>query len=181
MSRIGDQPLTIPSGVEVATSGRTLSVKGPKGSVEFPLPQDIAVEVDGATAVVKRLSNSKAAKAAHGLTRRVLGNNVEGVVTPYRRALEIVGVGYQGNVRGKAIVLKVGFANEIHIPIPEAVQVEAPSATKLVVTGCCKQQVGQLAANIRRVRPPEPYNGKGIRYEGERVVRKAGKSFASAG
>ncbi|MCP4035728.1 MAG: 50S ribosomal protein L6 [bacterium] len=181
MSRVGNSPLKLKAGVSFEANGRELTIKGPKGSVTFKAPAEVKVTQDGDTLTVERLSNSKPARAAHGLVRRVLGNNVDGVVTPYRRALEIVGVGYQVNLRGSALALKVGFANEIVVPIPEAVSVELASATKIVATSCDKHMVGQFAANVRRVRPPEPYNGKGIRYEGERIVRKAGKSFASAG
>jgi large subunit ribosomal protein L6 len=162
MSRIGSQPLKVPAGVQISVAGGELLVKGPKGEVTFPMPHGIAVEVEGDVASVKRTGNGKAARAAHGLVRRVLGNNVLGVVEPFSRALEIVGVGYQANVRGgKSVGLKVGFANEVVLPIPEGVVVETPSVTKIVIRGCDKQKVGQLAANIRRVRPPEPYTSAG--------------------
>lgn len=181
MSRIGKNPLKIPAGVTVEDLGREVKVTGPKGSVTFHRPQGVKLVEDDGTVTVERLSNSKADRAGHGTARRILGNAVKGVVEPYRMALEVVGVGYQVNIKNGQVALKVGFANEVFLNVPEGVSVETPSATKVVVTGCDKQRVGQLAVNIRRVRPPEPYNGKGVRYEGERIQRKAGKSFSSAG
>ena len=181
MSRIGNKPIELPAGVTVHVDGRSYTVKGPKGSVQWDGPEGVDVAVEDKLLVVRRRSDSKHHRASHGLVRSVLENHVLGVVKPYERILEIHGVGYQANIRGRRLGLKVGFSNEVMVDIPEGVQVETPSATRIVVRGSDKQSVGQFAANVRRVRPPEPYNGKGIRFEGERVQRKAGKSFSSAG
>ncbi len=181
MSRIGKLPLSVPKGVTVNVAGRDVVVKGPKGQVTFQLPGGVRVVSDEGAMRVERLSNSKHDRSCHGMVRRVLGNHVAGVVEQYSRTLEIVGVGFQANVRGRALALKVGYANEIELPIPAGLEVSTPSATQIVVKGCDKQMVGEFAARTRRVRPPEPYNGKGIRYLNERIQKKAGKSFASAG
>lgn len=181
MSRIGKQPLKIPSGVSVAVEGRQVTVKGPKGQVVIHHPAGVKLEKEGDQYVVARLSNSKGDRAAHGTLQRTLGNCVKGVQEPFVRTLEIVGVGFQFAVKGKALGIKAGYANEVMIDIPEGVTIQTPSTTKAVVSGCDKQKVGQTAARIRAVRPPEPYNGKGVRYDGERIQRKAGKSFASGG
>ncbi len=181
MSRIGSLPLKPPAGVDVNVDGRNVRVKGPKGEVTFVMPAGVRVDAADGELTVNRLSNSKADKAAHGTARRLLGNAVHGVSTPYAITLEIVGVGYTSNIRGRSIALKVGYANEVVLAFPDGVDVTTPSAIQMIVTGCDKQMCGEFAARIRRVRPPEPYNGKGIRYQNERIQRKAGKSFASAG
>ncbi len=181
MSRIGKKPLEIPKTVTVQVSGRDYTVKGPKGEVRFHGPTGVRVVQEGTTLRVERLGESKAERAAHGLVRSVLENHVQGVVTPFTRILDIQGVGYGASLRKRQLVLKVGFANEVVLDIPEGLQVDLPSVTRIVVSGADKQLVGLFSAQIRRRRPPEPYNGKGIRYEGERVQRKAGKSFSSAG
>ena len=181
MSRIGNNPLKLPAGVTLAVTDGRAVVKGPKGEVSLLMPAGVTVvEADGSMRVEAR-TNSKHDRACHGMVRSILGNNVQGVVTPYSRTLEIVGVGFQANVRGRTLALKVGFANEIVLDIPDGVDVVTPSAVQIVVSGCNKQTVGHFAARTRGVRPPEPYNGKGIRYSDERIVKKAGKSFASAG
>jgi large subunit ribosomal protein L6 len=181
MSRIGKNPLKLPAGVTFTVNGRTAVVKGPKGEVSLEMPSGVQVVEEDGTLTVERGGNSKHDRACHGMVRSILGNNVQGVVEPYSKTLEIVGVGYQANVRGRTLALKVGFANEIVLDIPEGVDVTTPSAVQIVVAGCDKQKVGHFAARTRAVRPPEPYNGKGIRYANERIQRKAGKSFASAG
>jgi large subunit ribosomal protein L6 len=181
MSRIAKKAYKLPAGVSLTVDGIVGTVKGPKGEVSFHKPPGVTVGQGDEGVTLERQSNSKQDRASHGLVRRLIENAAKGVLEPYKRTLEIVGVGYQANVKGQAIVLKVGYANEIHVPIPDGVTVEMPSATRIVVTSCCKQKAGQLAAVIRAVRPPEPYNGKGIRYENEHIVRKAGKSFASGG
>ena len=181
MSRIGLKPLKLPKGVTLTSEGRLVTVKGPKGSVRFEAPGAVRVVVKGDVATVERDSEAKHDRSCHGLVRSVLENNILGVVTPYQRILDIQGVGYQVAKKGKAIALKVGFSNDIVIDVPEGLTVELPSATRIVITGCDLQQVGQFAAKVRLVRPPEPYNAKGIKYHDERIQRKAGKSFASAG
>jgi large subunit ribosomal protein L6 len=181
MSRIGKNPLKLPAGVTLVVNDGVAVVKGPKGEVSLEMPAGVTVaEKDGAMHVEAR-SNSKHDRSCHGMVRSILGNNVKGVVELYSKTLEIVGVGYQANVRGRTLALKVGFANEIVLDIPDGVDVVTPSAIQIVVSGCNKQTVGHFAARTRGVRPPEPYNGKGIRYANERIQRKAGKSFASAG
>ena len=181
MSRIGNSPLTLPSGVTVTEEGRAVLVKGPKGEVRLHKPGGVKLTQEDGTLTVERLSNSKPDRAAHGTMRRLVGNAVAGVTEPYKRTLDIVGVGYQATLKGRQLVLKVGFANEITVDIPDDVQCEVPSTTRVTFTSCNKESVGAIAARTRKVRPPEPYNGKGIRYEGERIERKAGKSFASGG
>lgn len=181
MSRIGKYPLELPKGVTVTKEHRSVTVKGPKGEVRFHWPAGVDLEQEGATLTVTRESDSKPVRAAHGTARRTVENAVRGVVEPYKRILDVVGVGYQMRVAGNQLGLKVGYANEVMLDVPAGVKVELPSATRVEVTSCDKQSVGAFAAVIRRVRPPEPYNGKGIRYEGERIQRKSGKSFASAG
>ncbi len=182
MSRIGKNPLKLPAGVTLTVADGTAVMKGPKGEVSLEVPSGVQVlKQDDGMVTVERRSDSKHHRACHGMVRAILGNNAKGVVEPYVRTLAIVGVGYQANVRGRTLALKVGFANEIVLDIPEGVDVTTPSAIQIVMTGCDKQLVGHFAARTRGVRPPEPYNGKGIRYANERIQRKAGKSFASAG
>jgi large subunit ribosomal protein L6 len=181
MSRIGKNPLKLPAGVTVAVNDGVAIVKGPKGQVSLPMPGGVQIAQEDGTLRVERRSESKHDRACHGMVRSILGAHVKGVVEPYAKTLEIVGVGYQANVRGRTLALKVGFANELVLDIPDGVEVTTPSAIQIVVSGCDKQKVGHFAARTRGVRPPEPYNGKGIRYASERIQRKAGKSFASAG
>lgn len=165
----------------MTVSGSEAVVKGPKGEVRFAIPSGVTVNVGDGSATVERKTNSKHDRSCHGMVRSILAGNIEGVQKPYSVTLEIVGVGYQSNVRGKQLALKVGFANEIMLDIPDGVTVTTPSATQIQMSGCDKQAVHQMAARTRKVRPPEPYNGKGIRYLNERIVKKAGKSFASGG
>lgn len=181
MSRIGKNPLKLPAGVTVTVNDGLAVVKGPKGEVSLQVPAGVSVALEEGSLSVERRSGSKHDRACHGMVRSILGNHVQGVVEPYSRTLEIVGVGYQANVRGRTLALKVGYANEVVLDIPDGVDVTTPSAIQIVVSGCDKQKVGHFAARTRAVRPPEPYNGKGIRYANERIQRKAGKSFASAG
>jgi large subunit ribosomal protein L6 len=181
MSRLGREPLPLPAGVTATISAAEVTVKGPKGEVGLGLPAGITVKEEDGKLVVERKSDSKHDRSCHGMVRRILENHVTGVRTPFTKTLDIVGVGYQTSLRGKQLGLKVGYANEIVLDIIEGLEIVTPSATRIVVSGCDKQKVGEMGARIRRVRPPEPYNGKGIRYVDERIVRKAGKSFASAG
>lgn len=183
MSRIGKKPVPIPAGVTAKVDAGTVSVKGPQGELKFRFHPAMKVSVDeGAKQiVVARPDDERENKALHGLTRSLVNNMVAGVVKPFEKKLEIVGVGYQASVSGKTLNLQVGFANVVKLPIPAAVKVALPDNTHISLQSSDKQAVGQFAAEIRKVRPPEPYKGKGIRYEGEKVRRKAGKAFASGG
>jgi large subunit ribosomal protein L6 len=176
MSRIGLRPVGIPKGVQVEVGSGVVRVRGPKGALEEAVAPFTSIEVAAGEARVSRVSDHKAAKAAHGLMRSLLQNMVVGVTNGFARSLEIVGVGYRCEVKGQRLSLSVGYSHPVVLPIPEGVEVRADSPTRMVVSGSDKQQVGQFAANIRRVRPPEPYNGKGIRYSDERIRRKVGKT-----
>jgi len=181
MSRIGKAPVVIPSGVEVNVKGRDINVKGPKGNLTITIRPEIDVAIEGGEAVfsVNGSGAPRAARAYHGLTRSLVHNMVEGVTKGFEKKLEIVGVGWNAKAQGDKIVLNIGFCHDVPIKMPEGVKVECPKPTQIVLTGPDKQSVGQAAAVIRAVRPPEPYKGKGIRYDGEYVRRKAGKSFGS--
>ncbi|MEW4489815.1 50S ribosomal protein L6 [Thalassoglobus sp. JC818] len=181
MSRIGKKPIPVADGVDVAIDGGTVRVKGKHGELSFdhhPL-MNVVWDGDSREIRVERPNEQRQSRALHGLTRALVANMVAGVQEPFVRKLEIQGVGYQATLNGKELALQVGFANTIRLPVPENVSCELPSTTQIVVKSCDKHAVGQFAANIRRVRPPEPYKGKGIRYEGEHVRRKAGKAFGS--
>jgi len=179
MSRIGKQPVKVPSGVKVEVAAGIFKVQGPKGSLQQALHPEMKVQYrkDACEILVTRPSDSNWHKALHGLTQRLLANAVAGVSKGFERRLQIVGIGYSAKVQGPKLVLSVGFANQVELPVPADIKIELPVPTTIVVRGCDKQKVGQFAAEIRRVRPPEPYKGKGIRYEGEYVRRKAGKAF----
>ena len=182
MSRIGKKPVPVGS-AKVTVQDHLVRVEGPKGKLEQRIPEGITVKLDGdkKELVVTRPDDEKQSKALHGLTRALLANMVEGVTNGYKKSLEIQGVGYKAEQRGKNIVLSVGYANTITVPIPAGLTVTLDGATKIHVTGPDKQLVGQFASDVRRVRKPEPYKGKGIRYEGEVVKIKPGKAFAGAG
>ena len=179
MSRIGKKPVPVGK-AKASVNGQKVAVEGPKGKLEFSVHPTIKVALDGTNLVVTRPDDEKQSKALHGLTRALLANMVEGVTNGYKKSLEIQGVGYKAEMKGKNIVLTVGFANPVTVPIPGNVTV-ALEGPKIHVTGHDKQAVGQFAATLRKVRKPEPYKGKGIRYEGEQVKIKAGKAFAGAG
>ena len=176
MSRIGNKPVAIPSGVKVAIAGRKIQVEGPKGKLEYEHRPEVQVAIDENQAVVSRDADTRTARAMHGLTRALLQNMVLGVKDGYEKRLEIVGVGYQGSVAGQTLKLRVGFANELQKVIPKELTVTCPDATHVVVQGCDKQKVSQFAAEVRALRKPEPYKGKGIRYQGEHVKLKPGKA-----
>ncbi len=182
MSRIGKQPVPVPDGVQINLDGRRITVEGPKGRLEFEHHRLVQVEYDPDQRVVRvsRREESGFARALHGLTRKLIANMVEGVTKGFEKRLEIHGVGYSARMQGKQLRLDVGFANPVLLTPPEGVQVEVPDATHIVVRGPDKQKVGEFAAQVRRVRPPEPYKGKGIRYEGEQIRRKAGKKALGA-
>jgi large subunit ribosomal protein L6 len=177
MSRIGKAPITVPSGVDVSVTGSNVSVKGPKGSLEREVPGAITVRRDGDVLVVERPDDERQNRALHGLVRSLVNNMVVGVTEGFRKELEIVGVGYRATARGpNALELALGFSHPVNITAPDGISFEVPSPTRIVVTGIDKEAVGQVAANIRAWRKPEPYKGKGVRYAGEHVVRKAGKA-----
>jgi large subunit ribosomal protein L6 len=181
MSRIGKQPVGIPAGVKVSVQNGLVRVEGPKGKLEFTHHPGVKVESDGKHLTVTRPNDERLSRALHGLTRALVNNMVVGVTKGYEKRLKIEGVGFQAAMKGKAVELTVGFANRVvHTP-PDGVTVAVPEPTTIVVTGADKQKVGQFAAEIRASRKPEPYKGKGIRYENEVVRRKEGKSFAAGG
>jgi large subunit ribosomal protein L6 len=179
MSRIGKKPVPIPGGVKVAVNGNTIAVEGPLGKLDWQFRREVTVAVDeGAKQVlVARQGDSRGARALHGLSRAVIQNMFKGVTVGYEKKLEIVGVGYLAAILGQTLQLRVGFANEIQKPIPTGLKVTCPDQTHIVIKGTDKQQVGQFAAEVRALRKPEPYKGKGIRYDGEVVRRKAGKAM----
>ena len=181
MSRIGKLPVRLPSGVSVETKSRTVTVKGPKGTLQLELRPEIDVEVDGGVVHVRPNGGGAAreSRAFHGMTRALVNNMVQGVATGYSRTLEIVGVGWNAQGQGKQLTINIGFCHPVKLDVPQGLEVETPKPTVIVIRGADKQQVGQFAASIRAIRPPEPYKGKGIRYEGETVRRKQGKSFGS--
>jgi len=176
MSRIGKQPVEIPNGVEVKIDGSTVHVKGPKGQLEFEPHPEMEVVVEDGEVRVKRPTDQSNHRALHGLTRSLIANMVEGVTEGFKRTLEIQGVGYRAEKKGKGLTLHLGYSHTIDYEAPEGVSLETPDQTTIVVEGIDKQQVGQTAAVIRGFRPPEPYKGKGVRYQGEYVRRKAGKT-----
>jgi large subunit ribosomal protein L6 len=182
MSRIGRKPVTVPANVKVSVADLTVHVEGPKGKLSFTHRESIGVEYDaaGKQVVVTRSDDERENRALHGLTRSLIANMVEGVTAGYTKKLEIVGVGYQAQLKkANTIALQVGYANQVVMEAPAGVTVAVPDPTHIVITGADKQAVGQFAAVVRKVRPPEPYKGKGIRYEGEVVRRKAGKAFGA--
>lgn len=178
MSRIGKQPIDVPADVKVTLDGNTVKVKGPKGELSFTHSNEVKVAVseDGKTVEVTRDTDERTARALHGLTRALVNNMVLGVKNGYEKKLEVQGVGYVVSIKGKNLHMRVGFANELVVPIPENLTVACPDTTHINVSGCDKQAVGQFAAHVRSLRKPEPYKGKGVRYVGEVVKIKPGKS-----
>jgi large subunit ribosomal protein L6 len=184
MSRIGKQPVPIPAGVKVKVADGTIFVEGSKGQkLEFPHHRLIKVELDEAGKVIKvtRPDDERFSRSLHGLTRSIIANMIEGVTKGYEKRLKIEGIGYQAAAKNKGVELTVGYANRVLMIPPAGVTVDVPDPTTIVIKGADKQKVGQFAAEVRHVRPPEPYKGKGIRYENEQVRRKEGKSFTSGG
>lgn len=176
MSRIGKLPITIPKGVTVAIDGKTVKVKGPKGELTRHFAEGITIGQEGEQLKVTRASDEENHKALHGLSRSLLANMVEGVTKGYQKTLEITGVGYKAEVRPYGLQLALGFSHTIEFKAPAGVKLSAPQPTTVVIDGADKEKVGQIAAEIRNLRPPEPYKGKGIKYQGEVVRRKAGKA-----
>lgn len=176
MSRIGRLPITVPSGVKVDLNGRDLSVTGPKGTLTMTIAEPIDVAVEADTITVSRPNDERDAKARHGLTRTLVANMITGVTTGYEKGLEIVGTGYRVAAKGTDLEFNLGFSHPVVVKAPDGISFAVESPTKFKVMGIDKQKVGEVAANIRKIRKPEPYKGKGVRYEGEVVRRKAGKA-----
>lgn len=176
MSRIGRLPVTIPAGVNVAIEGNTISVKGPKGELKMEFHKDISVKTEGGKVIVTRRDDDKFHKALHGVTRSLINNMIKGVTEGYQKALEISGVGYRAVKEGKKLVLTVGYSHPVEFVPDEGIEIEVPTPTEIIVKGIDKRLVGENAARIRAIKPPEPYVGKGIKYKDEQIRRKAGKT-----
>lgn len=176
MSRIGRKPITVPSGVDVTLDNSVITVKGPKGTLTRELHKEINVKIEGNEIVVERPSDNKLHRSLHGTTRSVVNNMVSGVTDGFSKTLELVGVGYRASKTGEKLVLNVGYSHPVEITPEAGIVFEVPSNTKIIVSGINKERVGEYAAKIRAVRAPEPYKGKGIKYEGERIIRKEGKA-----
>ena len=175
MSRIGKKPVSIPSGVTANVEGQTVKVKGPKGAMQVVLPDDVEVKMDSGSVKVDPRNETKRARAMWGTSRTLVSNLVTGVTKGFEKKLEITGVGYRAALQGKNLQISLGYSHEVLYPVPEGITIAAPKPTEIVVTGIDKQKVGQVAAEIRAFRPPEPYKGKGVRYAGEYIFRKEGK------
>ena len=180
MSRIGKNPITIPAGVDVKLDGNVLTVKGAKGTLTQKIRQEITVKIEGNEIVVTRINDEKTARSLHGLTRTLIANMVEGVSNGFTKTLEVNGIGYRAQKQGSNLVMNLGFSHQVIIPEIEGISIDVPNPNLVVVSGPDKQVVGQFAAEIREKRPPEPYKGKGIRYQGEYVRRKEGKAGKGA-
>ncbi|QDU30462.1 50S ribosomal protein L6 [Anatilimnocola aggregata] len=178
MSRIGNKPIAIIDGVKVSVSGRQVNVEGPKGKLSWEHRPEVSVTVDagGKQIVVARQNDEREARSFHGLTRALINNMIFGVKNGYEKRLEIIGVGYQATLKGKVLAMRVGYANELQRQVPEGLTVTCPDATHVVIQGADKQKVGQFAAELRQLRKPEPYKGKGVRYQGEQIKLKPGKA-----
>ncbi len=176
MSRVGKMPVAIPSGVDVKVDGKHVTVKGPKGELARQFHERVTISIDEGVAEVARQDDSREARSLHGLSRALLANMVQGVSEGFKKELEIVGVGYRAALKGQDLEMQLGFSHPVSVSAPEGISFEVPEQTKVIISGIDKELVGQVAANIRKIRPPEPYKGKGIRYSGEYVRRKAGKA-----
>ena len=175
MSRIGKKPVPIPSGVTASVEGQTVKMKGPKGALQFVVPKEIVVKMDNGAIKVDPRSDTKRALAMWGTSRTLVANLVTGVTKGFESKLDITGVGYRATVQGKNLQIALGYSHDVIYPIPDGIAIVAPKPTEIVVTGIDQQKVGQVAAEIRAFRPPEPYKGKGVRYSGEYIFRKEGK------
>ena len=176
MSRIGKKPIDVPAGVTVSLDGRNVTVKGPRGTLSRSLPPIVSVQVAGSVVTVVRPNDETASKAMHGLTRTLVANMVEGVTKGFQKNLDIVGVGYKAENKPYGLLMSLGYSHQIEVKAPDGIKLNAPTPTSIVVDGANKEVVGQIAAEIRSLRPPEPYKGKGVKYQGEIVRRKAGKA-----
>ncbi|MFZ5645226.1 MAG: 50S ribosomal protein L6 [Bacillota bacterium] len=178
MSRIGKMPIPLPDGVDIKIDGTAVAVKGPKGALQRDIHGNMIIKVEDGKLTVDRQTESLTDKSLHGLTRTLINNMVVGVTNGFQRTLELTGVGYKASKQGNKLVLAVGYSHPVEMDPPEGIEVEVPSPTRVIVKGIDKEKVGAFAANVRSVREPEPYKGKGIKYEGERIRRKAGKAGA---
>lgn len=176
MSRVGKKPIEIPAGVAIKTEESLVSVEGPKGSLSRTIPREVALDIDDKLITVRRLTDDKRGRAMHGLARTLVSNMVTGVSTGFEKGLEIVGVGYRSEIDGNLLRLMVGYSKPVEYQVPEGISIRIDKQVNIVVSGIDKELVGSVAAQIRRIRKPEPYKGKGIRYAGEKVRRKVGKS-----
>jgi large subunit ribosomal protein L6 len=176
MSRIGRKPITVPAGVDIKINGSTVTVKGPKGTLTDTFNNRLGIKQEGSEIIVTRPNDEKQFRALHGLTRSLIANMVEGVTNGYSKSLDIEGIGYRAVKQGNKVVLTLGFSHQVEIVENEDIKLEVPAQNKIIVSGINKQKVGQYAAEVREKRPPEPYKGKGIRYTGERIIRKEGKA-----
>ncbi|THD63556.1 50S ribosomal protein L6 [Phenylobacterium sp.] len=175
MSRIGKKAVAIPNGVTVTLDGQTVSVKGPKGQLAWTVAEEIELKLEGAELQLAKRGDSQRAQAMWGLSRSLVANMVTGVTTGFEQTLELVGVGYRAQMKGQALSMQLGFSHDVDIPAPTGISFATPKQTEIKISGIDKQAVGEMAARIRRIRPPEPYKGKGVRYAGEQVRRKEGK------
>ncbi|MEN6463217.1 MAG: 50S ribosomal protein L6 [Syntrophomonas sp.] len=176
MSRIGKKPISLPAGVEIDIQGNLVTTKGPKGLLTYEVSDGLTLVQEGNELLVQRPDDSKQYRALHGLNRALIANMVEGVTKGFERKLELVGVGYRAQMQGKKLVINIGFSHPVEVEAPEGIEFEVPAATKITIKGIDKQLVGNTAAHIRAIRKPEPYKGKGIKYDNEVVRRKAGKA-----
>ena len=176
MSRIGRAPITIPAGVEVKVDGSTVTAKGPKGTLTKTMHSNMTIAMEGNVITVTRPNDQKENRSLHGLTRTLIANMIEGVANGYKKELEINGIGYRAEMKGKDLVMKIGYSHDVVMPQPEGITVEVPAPNKIIVTGADKEKVGQFAAEVREKRLPEPYKGKGIKYVDEYIRRKEGKA-----
>ncbi len=176
MSRIGKRPIVVPSGVDIKINNKEIMVKGKLGTLTFVTPDLIEVEKSDGTIIVKRKNDEKKARAFHGLVQRFVSNMVKGVTEGFTKELEIIGVGYRAAVTGNKLVLTVGYSKPVEFPIPKEIKIETPKPTNIIISGIDKQKVGEIAAEIKKVRPPDAYKGKGIRYSGEYIKKKPGKA-----
>jgi large subunit ribosomal protein L6 len=175
MSRIGKKPVAVPSGITANVEGQTVKVKGPKGTLSFVVPDDVTVKLDGGQIKVDPRSETKRARSQWGTSRTLISNLIAGVSKGFERRLEITGVGYRAAVQGKSLNIALGYSHDINYPIPEGITIATPRPVEIIISGADRQKVGQVAAEIREYRPPEPYKGKGIKYSDERIFRKEGK------
>jgi len=176
MSRIGIKPINVPAGVDVTINGNEVTVKGPKGTLTQSFHKDMIIKHEGVEITVERPSEDKLHKSLHGLTRTLVSNMVAGVTTGFSKTLNIEGIGYRATKQGKNLAMNLGYSHQVIVPEIDGITIDVPNATTIVINGTDKQKVGQFAAEVREKKPPEPYKGKGIRYEGERIIRKEGKA-----
>lgn len=176
MSRIGRKPISVPAGVDVKIDGATVTVKGPKGTLSKTFHPDMIIKQEGSEIIVERPSEDKLHKSLHGLTRTLVSNMVEGVTSGFSKSLDIEGIGYRAQKQGKNLVMNLGYSHQVIVPEIDGITIDVPQPTKIIINGIDKQAVGQFVAEVREKRPPEPYKGKGIRYTGERIIRKEGKA-----